>query len=102
MTRVDNIESQIKELSRKELAVFREWFAQFDAEAWDRQFESDVKSGKLDSLAARALRDHDAGNGTPVAIVSNKRVLGSMRGLIKEETGWDAPIDDRDAEEFGL
>jgi hypothetical protein len=37
---------------------------QFDAEAWDRQFESDVQAGKLDQVAARALRDYQAGRAT--------------------------------------
>jgi len=48
-----------------------------------------------------------ARHGTPVAklvpVIRKKRVLGSMRGLIKEEKGWDAPISDREAEEeFGI
>jgi len=64
MSRVASIESQVKDLSPEELAAFREWFAQFDAEAWDREFEADAKGGKLDSLAERALRDHDAGRST--------------------------------------
>jgi len=64
MSRVASIESQVKDLSPEELAAFREWFAQFDAEAWDRKFEADAKSGKLDSLAERALRDHEAGRST--------------------------------------
>ena len=64
MSRVASVESQVKDLSPEELAVFREWFAQFDTEAWDRKFEADVKAGKLDRLAERALRDHDAGRST--------------------------------------
>jgi hypothetical protein len=64
MSLLEDLESQVKELSPKELAAFREWFAQFDAEVWDRQFEADVKSGKLDNLAERALRDHNAGRST--------------------------------------
>ena len=51
----------MKQLSSEELRAFREWFAQFDAEVWDRQFESDAQNGKLDELAARALRDYKAG-----------------------------------------
>jgi prevent-host-death family protein len=48
-----------------------------------------------------------ARHGTPVAklvpVLRRKRVLGSMRGLITPEKQWDAPIDDREAEEqFGL
>jgi hypothetical protein len=40
-----------------DLDEFRAWFAQFDAEAWDREFERDAKSGKLDRLADKALAD---------------------------------------------
>ena len=64
MGRVESIESQIQDLSSQELATLREWFADFDAEAWDRQFEADVKAGKLDRMAERALRDHFAGRST--------------------------------------
>ena len=61
MSRVEKIESQIGELSSAELAAFREWFAEFDASAWDRQFEAAVKEGKFDNLAEQALNDHAAG-----------------------------------------
>ena len=64
MSKVENIESQIKKFSPEELTTFREWFTKFDAEVWDRQFDADVKVGKLDSLAERALRDHAAGRST--------------------------------------
>ena len=64
MSRVESIEGQVKGLSPEELSAFREWFAEFDAEIWDRQFESDVKAGKLDGLAERALRDHASGRST--------------------------------------
>ena len=64
MSRVEQIEGQIRELSPEELAVLREWFAAFDAEAWDRQFESDTKAGKLDETADRALHDYAAGRAT--------------------------------------
>ena len=43
MSRMENIVSQIGELSSAELAAFREWFAKFDASAWDRQFEATSK-----------------------------------------------------------
>jgi hypothetical protein len=61
MSKMKEIESQIKELSPEELAAFRQWFADFDADAWDRRFDADVKAGKLDGLAARALQDHADG-----------------------------------------
>ena len=59
MNDVEKLEEQVKGLSPEELAAFREWFVQFDAEAWDRQFESDVKAGRLDFLA-REARDEKA------------------------------------------
>ena len=37
MSRVEKIENQIKELSPDELTALREWFADFDAEAWNQQ-----------------------------------------------------------------
>jgi hypothetical protein len=64
MSRVESLEGQVKQLTSEELQAFREWFIQFDSDAWDRQFESDVKSGKLDKLAARALEDYKAGRAT--------------------------------------
>jgi hypothetical protein len=64
MGKIDNLEEQIRALSPEEFARFREWFAQFDAEVWDRQLEADVKAGKLDKLAERALRAHAAGQST--------------------------------------
>jgi hypothetical protein len=52
MSSLESLEGQAKQLSSEELKAFREWFAAFDAEAWDLQFEADVRSGKLDELAA--------------------------------------------------
>jgi hypothetical protein len=61
MNKVENIERQIQALSPEELAEFRAWFMEFDWSAWDRQLEDDVRAGKLDRLADKALRDHAAG-----------------------------------------
>lgn len=64
VTRVEDIEQRIRSLSVEELIALREWFARFDAELWDRQFEVDVRAGKLDGLAERALRAHANGQST--------------------------------------
>ena len=61
MTKVESIEREVRDLSARDLANFREWFAEFDAAEWDRQLEEDVASGKLDRLADAALADHNAG-----------------------------------------
>ena len=61
MGKVEKIEQEIQRLTPAEMAELREWFTAFDAEAWDRQFEADVRSGKLDSLGEKALKAHAAG-----------------------------------------
>ena len=66
MSRISDLERQIQGLSADELASFRRWFAEFDGAAWDRQFEADVKAGKLDALGERARQAHTAGKSTKV------------------------------------
>jgi hypothetical protein len=61
MTKVERIEREVESLTGDELGDFRSWFAEFDARVWDRQFEDDVQSGRLDAVADRARRAHDAG-----------------------------------------
>jgi hypothetical protein len=61
MQAVQELQSAVSQLSAEELARFREWFDKFDAEVWDRQFEEDAKSGKLDQLANQAIADFQAG-----------------------------------------
>ncbi len=64
MSKVEQVENQVRELTAAELRAFRLWFAEFDAAAWDQQFEADVKAGKFNDLAERALREHDSGHST--------------------------------------
>ena len=61
MSTVHEIERAVSQLSRQELAAFRDWFSEFDAAAWDKQFEADVVAGHLDALADEAIRDLRAG-----------------------------------------
>ena len=61
MSTIAEIETAVSRLSPEELSAFRAWFTEFDAEAWDRQFEEDVAAGRLDVLAEEALRDLRAG-----------------------------------------
>ena len=57
MSNVHEIENAVRKLSRQELLAFRDWFSEFDAAAWDKQFEQDVAAGHLDALADEAIRD---------------------------------------------
>ena len=66
MGKVEAIENQVKDLTPSELERFREWFTHFDADAWDRRLEADVKAGKLDALAQDALREHSHGRSRPL------------------------------------
>jgi hypothetical protein len=66
MGKIEKIEQEVQALSPDELAQFRAWFLEYDWAAWDRQIERDAQGGRLDDLAARALRDHAAGKSTPL------------------------------------
>jgi hypothetical protein len=66
MSTVHEIEDAIRKLPDEDLAALRAWFAEFDAAAWDRQFERDVVEGRLEALAEEALRDLREGRCTDV------------------------------------
>lgn len=66
MSTVKEIERAVADLSHDDLSQFRAWFAEFDARAWDRQFEEDVAAGRLDALAEEALADFRAGRTRPL------------------------------------
>jgi hypothetical protein len=61
MTKVETLEHEVRDLTATELAAFRQWFREFDAQVWDRQIEQDVLTGKLDKLVEEALTIHRAG-----------------------------------------
>jgi hypothetical protein len=63
MITIHEIEQAISKLPPEDLAAFRAWFAEFDAEVWERQFEQDVAAGRLDALA-EAIKDR--GEITPI------------------------------------
>ena len=61
MGQIERLEQEIRALTDEEFAQLRRWFIEYDAEAWDREIEADVKAGKLDRLAEEALRDYAEG-----------------------------------------
>lgn len=61
MTKVEALEREVEKLSREELSAFRDWFIEYDWQAWDREIEEDAAAGKLDKLAAEALEDFKRG-----------------------------------------
>ncbi len=61
ITTLETLESAVTRLAPADLARFRQWFAEFDSDAWDAQIEADAAAGKLDALAAEALAEYHAG-----------------------------------------
>ncbi len=57
MSTVQQLELGVRQLSSEELVTFRAWFAEFDADEWDRQIEADVSVGRLDWLVDEAQQD---------------------------------------------
>ena len=61
MTQIEQLERSVENLSPEDLARFRAWFLQFDAQRWDRQIETDSKTGKLDALIEESKTDYETG-----------------------------------------
>ena len=61
MIKVRDIEKVVSHLPAKDLAEFRAWFHNFEAAKWDKQFEEDARSGKLDRIAQKAVAEFKKG-----------------------------------------
>ncbi len=61
MLTIQELEKEVTRLSQEELRQFRVWFEGFDAQIWDDQFEADARSGKLDRLANKAIKEFESG-----------------------------------------
>lgn len=61
MPKVDEIKEAIEALPEEEYVQLRQWFSEKDWEKWDRQIETDSKSGKLDFLIREALDEKAKG-----------------------------------------
>jgi hypothetical protein len=66
MTKLEHIEKSIEALSDDEMKAFAEWFAELQADRWDRQIEEDAKVGRLDRSAEKALAAHRSGRTRPL------------------------------------
>ncbi|MBE3037467.1 MAG: hypothetical protein IMZ62_01445 [Chloroflexi bacterium] len=58
---IQELKQAVIQLPPKDLVRFREWFDEFDAQIWDKQFEADAESGKIDKIAEQALNNYRAG-----------------------------------------
>lgn len=66
MTTVTDLQKAILALSESEYAELRNWFLDEDWDRWDKEFEEDVKAGRLDLLAASALKAKEEGTLEPL------------------------------------
>ncbi len=66
MRKVEQIEQEIRELSREEFAELRDWLLQQDWAAWDAKIASHDAAGTLDALKAEAVADYQAGRTRPL------------------------------------
>ena len=55
MTTIPEIQQAIMNLPEAEYAELCRWLLDRDWERWEREFDEDVRAGKLDALAAEAL-----------------------------------------------
>ena len=54
MSTLLEIQSEIASLGTSDYKALRRWLAERDWKAWDREFEEDAKSGRLDFLTKEA------------------------------------------------
>ena len=66
MSTVPEIQEAVSKLTAEELAAFRDWFWEFDGEAWDRQIEADVAAGRLEALGREVVKAHREGRCKPL------------------------------------
>ena len=55
MAQITDIQTDIEALSDEEFAHLREWFAEKDAERWNKRIAQDATSGKLEFLRKEAF-----------------------------------------------
>ncbi len=57
LSEVEEIEMRIRKLPQADQAQLRNWFIEFDNEAWDQQIQADFKAGKFASLIDEARQE---------------------------------------------
>jgi hypothetical protein len=63
---VQELEDAIRQLPHEEFVRLASWIDEYRAELWDRQIESDVRTGRLDEAGRRADADFESGRCTPL------------------------------------
>lgn len=61
-----DVEKVVSQFTHNELAEFRQWFEEFDAEMWDKEIEADVAAGRFDSILDEVRQEIKAGRVEPL------------------------------------
>jgi len=89
MASLCDIRRKIASLSPDDLAELRAWFERFDAEAWDKEFEENARSGKLDAVAEKAIdacrAKRPAIEARPPVQVKSQERLRRLKGKVRWE-----------------
>lgn len=63
---VTEIKAAISELSPEDLNNLITWLEEYHASAWDSEIESDLDSGRMDTVLAEVDKEYDAGLAEPL------------------------------------
>jgi hypothetical protein len=63
---VTEIENAITQLSTREVAELMAWLGEYHAQAWDRQIEEDLETGRLDAVLVEVDREIEQGKARPL------------------------------------
>jgi hypothetical protein len=67
MSKLEQIEAEIKHLPADEVSTLAVWIAEYRAQLWDQQIARDARpGGPLDRLARDAIEDFKAGRTKPL------------------------------------
>ncbi|MFZ0916758.1 MAG: hypothetical protein WAN04_07675 [Candidatus Udaeobacter sp.] len=83
---IEQIEQAIEKFSRDQLAAFRKWFLEFDQQAWDKEIEQDIATGRFEAVLREVDEDIKAGRVTDLPMPAKVVVLEAIRKLPEEST----------------
>jgi len=63
---IHEIEHAISQLPPQQVHELAAWLADYHHQVWDKQIESDLESGRLDSVIAAAEKEYQAGLARPL------------------------------------